>query len=666
MIRTCLSLCAALFLLVSAPLPSSAVFPDLTWEQDVEVVDSPVPSLPAASSSMAALADGVLHVVYLKSGTVYHRARTAEGWLAPEPLSAPGIPAVEPHITSGPGIHVIWADSRTGQSEIWTRRLSGSTWLPEECLSAGSVASSRPALTSESGTALLVWQDSGAGITWLTGRLLLGSTWGAAFSVTSGPGNATEPAVSGDPGSGMYGIAWTDSRHGLSEIYCRFLAHNGSWRSPEIRVTDFPGACRNPSVEVETCCGDYIDQELTVSFETESGGVSEVWSGCCWPEGGVEEIRRLSDDDGISSVAPSQTGFPYLVDYPLMGGWSPRHFLTWTDVTATGRRHVLLENSACQENFREVLTESGRSSSAVVTFGGQPTASLAAFWIEEREGVQTLLVRRGTLPGCSSVEFVTRGSVLLAPEGIPPLTIQLRNACSGLPLQGMIGLQFTPELDHALTWHPQQPHPSIPDQYTNPEGRVNFAIRGGGCSPQGFAYVRSQGIYWWGFTGAKSPDVDGNCAVRQDDLDYVESRLGSDDFCADLDDSGFVDSLDVAIVLATFGDLCSHLVDVDPVDPAMAGIPSPSLRISPNPCRDHAVLALSLPGRATGTEGARIHVMDVAGRLVRELEIAPGARDAVLVWDTRDSSGRLVPAGFYWAALRGAGFRAERAVLVIR
>ena len=66
--------------------------------------------------------------------------------------------------------------------------------------------------------------------------------------------------------------------------------------------------------------------------------------------------------------------------------------------------------------------------------------------------------------------------------------------------------------------------------------------------------------------GVKSPDLDGDRAVLQNDVAAVRTALGTDDFCADLDGSGTVDGADVLLVQSVLGDRCT--------DPAGVAAPS--------------------------------------------------------------------------------------------
>jgi hypothetical protein len=73
---------------------------------------------------------------------------------------------------------------------------------------------------------------------------------------------------------------------------------------------------------------------------------------------------------------------------------------------------------------------------------------------------------------------------------------------------------------------------------------------------------------------------------------------------------------------------------------------------APNPFNDRTTLRFDLPVRGS----VRLGVYDAAGRLIRTLldvELPAGSHQAV--WDGRDSAGRGVPSGSYFARLSAGG-----------
>jgi hypothetical protein len=111
--------------------------------------------------------------------------------------------------------------------------------------------------------------------------------------------------------------------------------------------------------------------------------------------------------------------------------------------------------------------------------------------------------------------------------------------------------------------------------------------------------------------------------------------------------------------------LCSRTHPTWPDDPDVdlldSGPPSPShfvlaMGVNPNPSHGPARVAWTIPGPLGGQARARVDVLDSQGRRLATLAdglIAPGPHQ--MVWDGRDSRGRLMPAGFYWVRLACAG-----------
>jgi hypothetical protein len=73
-------------------------------------------------------------------------------------------------------------------------------------------------------------------------------------------------------------------------------------------------------------------------------------------------------------------------------------------------------------------------------------------------------------------------------------------------------------------------------------------------------------------------------------------------------------------------------------------------------------LPVTLDWAGSGAEGIRLY--DVTGRLVRTLRLGPGGRGSVQ-WNGRDESGRLVPAGLYFARLTGGSLHTQTRVVLL-
>ncbi|HXS08895.1 MAG TPA: FlgD immunoglobulin-like domain containing protein [Candidatus Krumholzibacteria bacterium] len=84
---------------------------------------------------------------------------------------------------------------------------------------------------------------------------------------------------------------------------------------------------------------------------------------------------------------------------------------------------------------------------------------------------------------------------------------------------------------------------------------------------------------------------------------------------------------------------------------------------SPNPASATATLRFDLPRESN----VRLSIYDVAGRRVRELDSGVRtAGDHAITWDLRDTSGRAVASGVYFARLEVEGRAATRKIMTLK
>ncbi len=650
----------AFAILAVAGTSSHAEIPNLTW-QAAEMVDEDV-AYPSSNAGVSVVSwQGQWWVVYEKYGDIYGRSRGIGGWNAPVRLTTdPGLQTA-PHLdATNTSLIVVWEDFRSGQPEVWTRRFNGSSWNQEECLSCGGVASGSPVIAASHDDAYAVWADSSQTGVRIWGRLFHAGSWQTAEAISPATGVAREPSVSIQSFISRVMVAWADFRHGDPEIYLRKGLVGSSWDS-EQRMTDLPIACRRPSLRSEECCGDAMDDAPFIAFEgTVPGGTTETWVIDCY--GGL--VERVSADDGIPSVRPSAAAFAFSSSYCGWGGPQPFDFVTWSDEVAPGGvEHRTVMRPYCSISAGEdLLPRIGLTHAVIGAIEGNPTAGLMQVWVEDAGGMAALVSRRGSILGCSSAQVTGPPAIIVAPAGVPSNLLHFEDTCNGSPFANrLLILDFSPALDAAIRWDPLQEHPRI-ERNTNAQGDATFALRGGGCFQAGSVVAMCE--YWFypeiGWAGVKSPDVDGDCAVRDNDVAYVESRLGTADFCADLDGSGLVGEADLTIVRDALGQSCS---DVMEVGESPAGVFTDGLSVHPNPCREAAFIEVQLAGES----GGAVEILDGGGRLVRRLSASPlpvGVTE--VMWDLRDDASRPLASGVYFVRAQTHSGSLARPILVIR
>ncbi len=625
--------------------------PDLWWRLP-EVVDSNVPALSTSSGASGTGALGRWWVVYEKNGDIYcaDRDTSGGGWRITPLATGSGI-QTEPHITAGDQVvYAIWEDRGGPHPEVWTRRFVLNAWDPARCLSCDGISSRHPVIDVprwSSGDPYVAWEDStGAGF-----RIMARSYSGPTQQVSSSTADPREPSVCAAGADG--GVVWTDYRFGIPQIY--------RWTGgpAEERVTVLPFPCRRAQIRNEVCSEfGFGPPRIVFEGDPHDNGIAEVYAARCDGLGGADLI---SADDGVSSIAPNIDAFR--VDHwPCysMPYTSATYLMTWTDLLPGGSQHWMDEGFCCGPlEGNDLLPAAGRSRSAVCVAAATPHAGALQLWIEDQEGVPTLMAREGRLPGCDETGLGGPRAFLVVPGGIPGNLFRLYNICSGEPAEyGMVTWMMDSRLDASLTWDAQQSHGDAGE--VNADGEVTFGVSAGGCSQAGGVRVWSDCMFSLpevDYDGAKSPDVDGDCEVGPGDLAYVESKVGTSDFCADLDGSGVVGAEDVAIVQATLGQHCSNVpADAD----AAMSLPT-ALRVFPNPCRERVTFEAISPA----FDGSvRVEVYDAGGRRIRSIESAAGSTLRRIAWDLREESGRAAPAGIYFVIAR-IGAESRRQVLVV-
>lgn len=641
------------------------------------------------------LGDGRWHLVYVRGGDVQIALGGELGWselgaVSPDPAAsrAPSI------ASTGDWLHVVWEDERSGHPEVWTQRFDGVAWTEAECLSCDALPSRRPAFDgSELGLGVVAWEDeAGDG-----GRSVRVRTfddddefWAEAQTMSAVSSNATEPAVAVGSAAGGAVVVWVDDRHGAGEIYGRGQAtgsFSGDWQDEE-RATDLPGACRRPRVVADYCCYDTPDILAFVVFEQVEDDVVESWAvigGASWI-GWDDPPFRLSQLDGVPSTAPAVGGVQFGA-FSCYGSNSNLSFASWTDAGPGDGTQQLGRYVGSEGDLDDPLALGSLLGSGVAGRTRSPNAPVLQFWLTA-EG--TLSAREGHELNCwvETLEFAPY--FYAAPAG-GTNEVRLLETCRDLPVaNNQLEVEFYNGMETQFAVDPFQETRIF--LQTDEQGRATWVFRGGGCVREGEADggVILVGCPWYPTYGAygyyisvKSPDIDGTCSVEAWDLAYVEERVGTDDFCADLDGSGLVDALDVALVSAALGDACERTAGVpdgdlgeDPGDGSdgaggdlgQDGVTGRAqlggLRVVPNPGADRFALAFGLEAG----DRAVVRVIDVSGRMVREVaSVGPAPTEFVAVeWDGRDAAGNPVPAGVYFAEVRReADARVERARIVV-
>lgn len=159
-------------------------------------------------------------------------------------------------ISGSSGSYPSYTDSIGGHSYETVKITSGllANWSPEERLTndAGSSQTawpgSRAMVMEDSGTLHLVWADTRDGNSEIYYRARSGGVWGSETRLTNDGGFSDGPCLARGP-DGRLHVAWVDTRDGNQEIYYKYYDPSAGWSADE-RVTTYGEGDHSPAIAV--------------------------------------------------------------------------------------------------------------------------------------------------------------------------------------------------------------------------------------------------------------------------------------------------------------------------------------------------------------------------------------------------------------------------------
>ena len=153
---------------------------------------------------------------------------------------------------SGSSVHVVWADTRDGNWEIYYKRSAngGSSWDADTRLTSNSAVSEHPSVSVSGSVVHVVWEDKrdGNNVIYYKRSPDGGLNWGADTRLTNNPGVALSPSVSVS-GSVVH-VVWFDNRNVNYEIYYKRSTDGGINWSSDTRLTSNSDFSEYPSVSI--------------------------------------------------------------------------------------------------------------------------------------------------------------------------------------------------------------------------------------------------------------------------------------------------------------------------------------------------------------------------------------------------------------------------------
>ena len=153
---------------------------------------------------------------------------------------------------SGQSIHVVWADTRDGNDEIYYKRstTNGDTWGNDVRLTNNDQDSSSARIAVDGNNIHVVWADYRSGISEIYYKMSTnnGDNWGNDIRLTSDDANdsySPDIAVDGD----YVHVVWEDTQDGGSVVYYARSTNNGNQWGSEVRLSN-QDRSREPKIAV--------------------------------------------------------------------------------------------------------------------------------------------------------------------------------------------------------------------------------------------------------------------------------------------------------------------------------------------------------------------------------------------------------------------------------
>jgi hypothetical protein len=249
----------------------------------------------------------------------------------------------------GPGgtLHVVWADYRFGNPEIYYMKFNGVSWEAEQQISHSDGAATEPAVA--------VSPFSKVGIAWTDTRDEDPDTlfneeiyyieygdghWGPETRVTQASEASNSPAIVADAAGNMH-VVWSDDRGGSARIY--YNKYDGTAWEGEIILSTSAAPCTEPSI-AEDGLGN-----LHVAWVTGTTNMDVHYIPYCGEWGTVIPISSATMHVRTPSIAATADGKIYVAWRQEIGSGVHRIYFRENDGATWQPFEPLSDNAACAQ-----------------------------------------------------------------------------------------------------------------------------------------------------------------------------------------------------------------------------------------------------------------------------------------------------------------------------
>ncbi len=218
---------------------------------------------------------------------------------------------------SGSDVYVVWHDGRDGDSEIYYRKSvdNGFTWEPEIRLTYLNMQETYHDIAVSGSTVHLVWADwrhSNSEI-YYRGSTDGGENWGEDTRISLDQATSTLPKLA--ISNSMLHVVWQDNRSGYYDIYYNYSLDGGKTWLQETQLNDYFYRAERPFIAVSDSVlhviwRDLRDENYEIYYKRNPTGGMPV---------GTEDVPSLASG-GQLSVYPNPASRQLTVERSAVGG----------------------------------------------------------------------------------------------------------------------------------------------------------------------------------------------------------------------------------------------------------------------------------------------------------------------------------------------------------
>ncbi len=281
---------------------------------------------------------------------------------------------------SGPDLHVVWEDDRSGDTEVYYKNSTdgGNSWSNDDLLTSAAGPQGMPSVAIVGGGVHVVWVDfslMGNSEIYYCRSTDGGNSWETPVQISNAAGFSEHPSIAAY--ESYVHVAWHDSRHGFTnnEIYYRRSTDDGITWGVETRLTENDNFSNIPSVAV-------AENNVHVAWEENRDGNFEMYYKSSTDNGQTWGTDERLTNDGADSY------------YPSLAASGQNVHLVWQDMRDANEEIYYKVSNDCGASWDpdvRLTEDASISQNASICVSG---AKVHVAWADERPGNWEIYYKR--------------------------------------------------------------------------------------------------------------------------------------------------------------------------------------------------------------------------------------------------------------------------------